>query len=130
MSLAHLFQKFGNFEDMRKAAPNTIKQLEDKLGLLQDSIGEHIASQAKQLHEDTKFAPAHVKAIYDNGYENIIKNYGPKAKAEHQSSNQSPQKMAAPKKAKASVHDEAVNWARSNPNDPRSAAILKKNGVR
>lgn len=31
--------------------------------------------------------------------------------------------------AQASQDQEAVNWARSNPNDPRSAAILRQNGV-
>jgi hypothetical protein len=39
------------------------------------------------------------------------------------------QKIATGQEAGQPNHNEAVDWARQNPNDPRSAEILKRNGL-
>lgn len=97
-----------NFEDP-KSKDGYLSQLEDQFGGLHSSIKDIRDSRANGLLQNYEAAHAGNKYAQDT-IKSLRKGY-------------------APAQAAANPNQEAVDWLKNNPNDPRAGAIRKKLGL-
>jgi len=92
------------------------------MGSLSDAEGKKIEKLYGSL--DTSLS----KEAFDRTLDTIVKSMN---QARDRANKQyAPIQAPRPQASQADIHSQAVDWAKANPNDPRSKAILQANGVK
>jgi len=111
---AQAVEAYGNLRAKNKAKPSS----------------EEVQAEVDHLTATAATAPRFLESIRGKGNESEIERQA-REKKEAAKKAAPPNAAAAPPSAPADAKNQAaINWARANPGDPRSAAILKKLGVK
>lgn len=126
--LNELQMKFGNVKDLRKEQPQVFAQLKGMMDQIDQEYGHGMAARAQDIGGSFKYSSnkkvQQTVADKTQGYADQGQGLlepkglvGGQGLIGGQSANPHPQ------------DSEAVMWAKQHPQDPRSAAILKQNGL-
>jgi len=92
------------------------------MGSLSDAEGKKIMNLYGSLD------PSLSKEAFDRTLDTIVKSMN---QARDRANKQyAPIQAPKPQASSTNIHSEAIDWAKANPNDPRSKAILQANGVK
>ena len=92
------------------------------MGSLSDAEGKKIQTLYGSLN------PSMSKESFDATLDNIVRTMN---QARDRANKQyAPLQAPKPQASSTDIHSEAIDWAKANPNDPRSKAILQANGVK
>ena len=92
------------------------------MGSLSDAEGKKIMNLYGSLD------PSLSKEAFDRTLDTIVKSMN---QARDRANKQyAPIQAPKPQASSTDIHSEAIDWAKANPNDPRSKAILQANGVK
>ena len=92
------------------------------MGSLSDAEGKKIEKLYGSLD------PSISKEAFDRTLDTIVKSMN---QARDRANKQyAPIQAPKPQASSTDIHSEAIDWAKANPNDPRSKAILQANGVK
>ena len=92
------------------------------MGSLSDAEGKKIMNLYGSLN------PSMSKEAFDTTLDTIVKSMN---QARDRANKQyAPLQAPKPQASSTDIHSEAIDWAKANPNDPRSKAILQANGVK
>lgn len=128
-------QRLGENDDLRQdpKGKQLIDFLKNNIGIVRKDISNATAEQALNIHDSNKYS---TNEKVKQTIKDKLKTYNPQAYAEIYGGGQKGlinQPSSQIQSASPEQHPEdsaAVQWARSNPNDPRAQAILKANGVK
>lgn len=118
--LNSLVQRGDSIQDLRRDDPHLFKQFQQRLSMFKNAYEQAAVIRAKEKFSSWKDVP---DDLVQSTIARKLADWTPKGGS-------APTTQANQTKSAPSAQDnQAIQWARKNPGDPRAAQILHKNGV-